>query len=312
MNIIEQAARRLQELRSSGVEIAPATMRAPKADVARDVAVGRPNNQRPAAGLGHAAPRAAGVERALAGGKHVEIDLARLAAMGYVTPNNPRSQIANEFRVVKRPILNNVHNRGKTPVERANLIMVTSSVPGEGKTFVSVNLALSIAMERDTRVLLVDADVSRPSLLDRLGLPSGLGLLDISPESGHDIDELLMHTNIERLSILPAGSPSRHATELLASGQMERVLEDLSGRDADRVIVFDAPPLLPSTESHVLASRMGQVVLVVEAERTTGDTLTRALAMLETCQVVLPLLNKATKPDVAGYYNYYAPPTDKA
>ena len=290
MNIIEQAARRLEELRRSGVEV-PAPARPAGAPTPARI-----HKQAKQISIAPADPA-----------KSVEIDLRRLAAQGYVTPDQSRTQIANEFRVIKRPILNNVHNRSAAPVERANLVMVTSSLPGEGKTFVAVNLAISIAMELDSTVLLVDADVSRPSVLQRLGLASSSGLLDVLTDSSRNVGDVLLRTNIDKLSILPAGAPSGRATELLASVQMTNLLEELASRYSDRILVFDAPPLLLSTESRVLASHMGQVVMVVEAERTPQHTVANALTTIESCPVVLPLLNKTSRPEVGNYYGYYGP-----
>ncbi len=289
LNIIEQAARRLEELRRSGVEV-PTPV---KGDAPAARRIGTPPRA-PASGT-----------NADASAPLAEIDLQRMALMGYVTPDSPRTQIANEFRVVKRPLLGNVQNRSAAPVERANLIMVTSSVPGEGKTFVSINLAISLAMELDSTVLLVDADVSRPSVLQRMGLSQAPGLLDVLTDPARSIGDVLLRTNIDKLSLLPAGAPSGHATELLASVQMTRLLEELATRYSDRIVVFDAPPLLPSTESRVLATQMGQVVLVVESERTSQQTLTNALTTLESCPVVLPLLNKSSRAEAGNYYGYY-------
>jgi protein-tyrosine kinase len=296
LNIIEQAARRLEELRRSGVEV-PGPVKGGSsagAGVASGVRRIGPAPRAPDSG---ASPDVSG--------PLIEIDLQRMALMGYVTPDSPRTQIANEFRVVKRPLLSNVQNRSAAPVERANLIMVTSSVPGEGKTFVSINLAISLAMELDSTVLLVDADVSRPSVLQRLGLSPAPGLLDLLTDPSRSVGEALLRTNIDKLSILPAGAPSGHATELLASVQMTRLLDELATRYADRIVVFDAPPLLPSTESRVLATQMGQVVLVVESEQTSQQTLTNALTTLESCPVVLPLLNKSSRAEAGNYYGYY-------
>jgi receptor protein-tyrosine kinase len=300
VNLIEQAARRLEQLRRSGVDVPSATRRAQNGTTVTSLG-GRsdaPESVRP--------PRPA-IDQTMASAKAVEIDLHRLAAMGYVTPDTPRTQIAGEFRAIKRPLLRNVYDRSAAPVERANLIMVTSSLPGEGKTFVAVNLAISMAMELDTTVLLIDADVSRPSLLQRLGLAPAPGLLDVLQDSSRSLGDVLLRTNIERLSILPAGAPSGRATELLASVQMKRLLDDLGSRYSDRILVFDAPPLLPSTESGVLASHMGQLVMVVEAERTSHQVVARAMATLENCPVVLPLLNKTSHAEVGNYYGYYAP-----
>jgi receptor protein-tyrosine kinase len=237
--------------------------------------------------------------------KQVEIDLARLASMGYLTANTARSRLADEYRVIKRPLLTNALQKSPTRVELGNLIMITSAVPGEGKTFTAINLALSMAMELDTTVLLVDADVARPSVLERLGLPRTKGLMDIVTEPGLDPADVLLRTNIERLSILPAGTHHPRATELLASDGMNRLLEELASRYEDRILVFDAPPLLPSTESRVLATHMGQVVVVVEAERTQRSLLIQALATIESCPVVMTLLNKVASSEVGSYYYGY-------
>jgi protein-tyrosine kinase len=298
VNIIEQAARRLEELRRSGVEV-PGPVRGGKGAGGGDALPGRSRTTSPQRPERTASPDP--------GTPVVEIDLQRMAQMGYVTPDSPRTQIANEFRVIKRPLLSNVHGRSAAPVERANLIMVTSSVPGEGKTFVSINLAISLAMELDSTVLLVDADVSRPSVLQRLGLSPAPGLLDVLTDPSRTVGDMLLRTNIDKLSILPAGAPSGHATELLASDQMTHLIDELASRYSDRILVFDAPPLLPSTESRVLATHMGQVVVVVESERTSHQTVTSALTTLESCPVVLPLLNKSSRADVGNYYGYYGP-----
>lgn len=227
--------------------------------------------------------------------------------MGYLTPETPRAQIADEFRVIKRPLLVNVNGKAAPPMARSNLIMVTSSLPGEGKTFVSVNLAISLAMELDKTVLLVDADVSRPSVLKRLGLPPSPGLLDILTNPSLQVADVMMRTNIDKLTLLPSGNANGRATELLASDAMDRLLDELATRYSDRIVVFDAPPLLPSTESRVLATYMGQVVIVVEADRTPQKSLSQALSTIDSCPVVLPLLNKIGRSEVGTYYGYYGP-----
>jgi len=297
VNIIEQAARRLEELQRSGVEVP------------------RPGGSTPGGGQdrGEGRRQAArvGVDRdAGQASKTVEIDFDRLMAMGYLTPSNSRSQIANELRIIKRPVLTNINGQVAAPVERANLVMVTSSVPGEGKTFVSVNLAISIAMELDRKVLLVDGDVSRPAVLERLGLPATRGLLDLLTNPDLKMSDVMLRTNIERLSVLPAGTAHAHATEILASDGMSALVQDMASRYPDRVIVFDAPPLLASTESRVLATRMGQVLVVVEADRTSQNTVAEAMATVEVCPVVLPVLNKTSRSDAGTYYGSYGQGND--
>ncbi|HUG25783.1 XrtA-associated tyrosine autokinase [Piscinibacter sp.] len=318
MSIIEQATRRLEELRRSGIELPPRTeAAAPGAEAGESLPARavRRLQEAGAATPGTARERQAEVREfaptghgpASAQSKHTCIDLDRLASMGYLTPGTPRAQIADEFRVIKRPMLMNILGKSAAPVERANLIMVTSSLPGEGKTFVAINLAVSMAMELDKTVLLVDADVSRPSVLTRLGLTPAPGLLDVLGDPSKDLSDVLLRTNIDTLSVLPAGAPNGRATELLASDGMNQLIEEMATRYADRILIFDAPPLLPSTESRVLATHMGQIVVVVEADRTPQKAVAQAMSTLEACPVVLPLLNKANHSEVGFYYGYYGP-----
>lgn len=321
MSIIDQAAKRLEELRRAGVElptgikpkeVEPAGL--PKSDAETIVELGRlykkpqvvdPAATRPVRAVLPQARNDSPFDKPHRQSKTVEIDLARLAALGYVTPDAPRTQLADEYRVIKRPLLTNASRKSSTSVERGNLIQITSAMPGEGKTFTSINLALSMAVEVDCTVLLVDADVARPAVLDRLGLPSAKGLLDVLTDSRLDLSDVLLRTNVERLSILPAGTHHARATELLASDGMTRLVDELATCYPDRILVFDAPPLLPSTESRVLATHMGQIVVVVEADRTQQSTLTQALATIENCPVVMTLLNKVVGSEVGSYYGYY-------
>lgn len=304
MSIIEQAARRLEQLRQSGVEVPSPSGARPSASPASPPATAALPLQ-PVRAPSAARARPALPQVPAPHSRHVRIDLDRLAAMGYLTPETPRAKMADEFRVIKRPLLQNVDaqvDSGQTG--NANLIMVTSALPGEGKTFVSVNLAMSMAMELDRTVLLVDADVARPALLPRLGVTASRGLLDVLADPSIELSDVLLRTNIEKLTLLPPGTPRAQATELLASDEMDRLLADIASRYSDRIVVFDAPPLLPSTESRVLASKMGQVVFVVEAQKTAQKAVRQALATIETCPVVMPLLNKANQSDVGFYYGY--------
>lgn len=232
----------------------------------------------------------------------MDIDLERLLKMGYVTPQAPSSRRAEEFRMIKRPLLTNARGNSAAPVKHANRIMVTSTLPREGKTFVSINLAMSIAIERDTTVLLIDADATRPAILERLGLPPARGLLDVLSEPGLDVQTVLLRTNVERLSILPAGTLQEQATELLASRSMAALVDQLALRFPSRILVFDGPPLLGSTESRVLAAHMGQIVLVIEADRTPQQSVADALLTLESCPVVMTMLNKASSSEAGSYY----------
>jgi protein-tyrosine kinase len=235
------------------------------------------------------------------------LDLTRLRQLGGVTPNEEKTQIAEEFRMIKRPLITNAINQGAGHIKNGNLIMITSAIAGEGKSFCAVNLAMSIAMEMDHTVLLVDADVARPSIPKYLGLQPQRGLLDLLLDDKLELADVMIRTNVEKLSILTAGKKNRHATELLASQSMTKLLADIGQRYRDRIVIFDSPPLLLTTESHVLATQMGQIVLVVEAETTPQKAVIEALRQIETCDVINLIYNKARAFPGVGYYgNYYA------
>jgi protein-tyrosine kinase len=235
------------------------------------------------------------------------INLARLKQAGMITPDGERSGLSEEFRQIKRPLLMNAFNQGVAPIKNGNLIMVTSSLPGEGKSFCSVNLAMSIAMEMDHTVLLVDADVAKPSIPQLLGLKADKGLLDLLLDESLQLSDVLIKTNVEKLTILPAGRGHRYSTELLASVAMRRLIEEMGKRYQDRIIIFDSPPLLATSEARVLASHMGQIVVVVEAQKTTHEAIREALKHLEHCEVVGMLLNKGRHAPGHDYYygSYY-------
>jgi exopolysaccharide/PEP-CTERM locus tyrosine autokinase len=339
MSIIEQATRRLEELKRAGVEVAwepataPVPVQPPRAVPERAL----PERDRAAPergalieplrpleggaepiGPGHssARDRAAGtvasgalVRLGLRQSRSVELDLARLAEQGCLVPGAPRSMLADELRAIKQPVLKNVRAQSAAPAgsAHANLIMVTSALAGEGKTFCALNLALSIASEVDSSVLLVDADVVRPSVLSRLGLHERFkGLLDLLSDTSLELPDLILKTNIPKLSVLPAGAPSIHSTELLASEAMRELLEDIATRYPERIVIFDAPPLLSTTESRVLAARMGQILMVVSAGSTPTIDLQQAFTALENCPTVMCVLNRSNHASEHRHYGYYA------
>lgn len=316
MSLIEQAAQRLEALRKAGADI-PETRLEPAVDGVSDDIATSPERftasldaptVEPSASDSNAqldlpprVMRPRGQQVRLS--KTVDIDLEVLAKSGYLTPDLQQSKIADEFRVIKRPVIRNAQGKD-THVDRANLVMVTSSLPGEGKSFVALNLAMSIATEIDSTVLLVDADVANPTLMKTMHLPPSKGLLDLLTRDSADVADVMLKTNVPKLSLLPAGTPHRRATEMLASDGMRDLVNEMANRYADRIIVFDSPPLLVTTEARVLASLMGQIVMVVEADRTTQSAVNHALETIESCPVVMMALNKAPRSDVGGYYAY--------
>ena len=287
MNLIEEAAKRLRQLEAAGVVRPP---HAPQ-DAAQPRLV--------TAEAGKRAPEARPAPART-------LDLARLQASGLITPTLRHSKLLQEFRLIKRPLIKHALGKSATQAPNGNLIMVTSALPDEGKSFVAVNLAMSLAMEVDCRVLLVDADVLAPSIPEVLRIEPAKGLMDVLTGSGIPLRETLLSTNVERLSLLLAGTPHANAAEFLASDAMSRLLAELSSRYPDRIVVFDSPPLLATTESRALATHMGQVVVAVEAQRTTHATLESALSTVESCPVVYTLLNKTPETRVGSYHGAYA------
>lgn len=233
------------------------------------------------------------------------INLAKLRQMGVITPEVEKTQIAEEFRLIKRPLIKNAFTQGPGAIKNGNLIMITSALAGEGKSFCAINLAMSIATEMDHTVLLVDADVARPSLPRYLGLNAERGLLDVLLDDKLELADVMLKTNVEKLSILLAGRKNRHATELLASQSMSDLLTEIAERYSDRIVIFDSPPLLLTSEAHVLASQMGQIVLVVAAEKTPQQAVKEALRQIESCDVVNLIYNKASSFPGGEYYGYY-------
>jgi exopolysaccharide/PEP-CTERM locus tyrosine autokinase len=236
----------------------------------------------------------------------VELDLAKMRDMGLVTAAGGRTSLLEEFRIIKRPLLDRAFGERREGEMPPNLIMITSSLPGEGKTYCAINLAMSIAMELDHTVLLVDADVARPSVLRTLGLPAQRGLMDILVDSKLDLADVLLRTNVDTLSILPAGTSTPRSTELLASSTMSNLVTEIANRYPDRVIIFDSPPLLLTSESRVLASHMGQIAVVVEAQTTTQHAVKEALHRLEGIPNVNLIYNKTRDiPGIEETYDYH-------
>lgn len=279
MDIIEQAAKRLEELRSAGIEVPTPDQKIGADKTASTLAPA------PMAAISQPVPPVS---------RQLNLDLSVLAAHGIVTPDRDRTQLADELRVLKRPLIQNASGKSAAPIKDANLIMITSAMPGEGKTYLATNLAMSIAMELDHRVLLVDADVARPSVPKVLGFGQEKGLLDVLTDSSLDLSQVLLRTNIEKLTLLPAGTQHPRATELLASDAMNHLLAEMAKRYPDRIIIFDSPPLLVTTEARALASHMGQVVLVVKAESTSHAEVKNAVVAIEGCPVKMVALNRAT------------------
>jgi exopolysaccharide/PEP-CTERM locus tyrosine autokinase len=309
VSIIEKAASRIDRKPSvtPAAKSAAAVTGTSAATIASAAAVALEHEAPRAAPLLAAAP-AAEAERAAPkfSTRRIELDLVRMRELGMVTAAGGRTPLLEDFRIIKRPLLQRAFGERAPGVKPGNLIMITSSLPGEGKTYCAINLAMSIAMELDHTVLLVDADVARPSVLRTLGLPPQRGLMDILVDDKLDMADVMLRTNVDTLSILPAGTSTPRATELLASSTMTNLVNEIASRYPDRIVIFDSPPLLLTSESRVLASHMGQIVMVVEAQTTTQHAVKEALSQLEGFNNVNLIYNKTRDlPGIEETYDYH-------
>lgn len=235
----------------------------------------------------------------------ITLDYQALSVQGYAVPDAESKQLAEELRLIKRPVVMNAFGKGAAPLKHGNLISIASSLPGEGKTFTALNLGLSIASEMDATVLLVDGDVIKASLTKLIGADTNRGLIDLLEDSGCSIKDVILDTQNPKLKIIPAGTRSAKSTELLASQAMERLLSELAERYRDRIILFDSPPILAASEASVLNHLMGQVLLVVEAGKTPVDAVKDSVARLDTDKAVGMILNKSRDTKVGGYLGSY-------
>lgn len=205
----------------------------------------------------------------------------RLRDVNMLVPGSKLApHFSDEYRRIKRPLLSNAFGKTASLVDQGNLIMVTSSVPGEGKTHTATNLALSIAQEKDHTVLLVDCDVNKHGISRIFGISDRKGLVEVLESDSLTIGDVILRTDIPELSIISSGKGNEYVTELLASQRMSDVVSELAARYDDRVIIFDSPPLLPTPQTQVLAGLVGQVAFVIEAGKTPQMVVEEALEMI--------------------------------
>jgi len=236
----------------------------------------------------------------------LQLNKKELESRGFLIDDGTRKNIKDEFRQIKRKLLNNAFGASSKTLNNSNLVMVSSSKPNEGKTFISINLALSIALEQDKTVLLIDADVLRPSINRELGFGQVPGLIEYLLGQKNDISEIMYSTNVDKLKVIPAGEPHHLSNELLASDRMESFAKELAERYPDRIVIFDCPPLIGVTETLVLANLMGQALVVVEESKTLLADIQKATENLNEDLALGLVLNKAIRShkDMYGYYGY--------
>ncbi|MDG5487581.1 AAA family ATPase [Sphingomonas sp. BGYR3] len=236
----------------------------------------------------------------------VAIDRAMLAEQGLLVPGSPVDVLAEEFRLAKRQVLLTADKVAASDDSRARMVLISSARPNEGKTFSAINLAISLAAEKDVQVLLVDADLAKPDVPRRLGIDTAPGLLDALADPDLDAETLILDTDIPNLSVLQAGMLRANDTELLASQRARQVLDALVQADPRRIVIFDSPPALAASPASVLALHVGQTLLVVRADRTTEGDLRETVALLDGCEHLQLILNSVTfqrsGPRFGSYY----------
>lgn len=241
-------------------------------------------------------------------GPAIAIDRAALSAAGLLPPKHQEMEIGSQYRKIKRPLISLALGRGREAVPNGRLIMVASALSGEGKTFTTLNVAFSMALEEELRVVLVDADVINPQISRMFAIAGEPGLLDAVSDPTIDCETLILPTDVPNLFLLPAGTKSERATELLASERMAEVMSQLMSTDGNRIFLFDSSPLLLTTEAHVLAEMAGQVVVVVRAEQTEERAFLEALSRVPQGRSVSLILNQSRLQNSGDYYYGYAAP----
>jgi len=293
MSIVEKAAEKLRTRQP--VEQQELPQAGPTAETPTAPTVERLHEQR------HA------VRRDVTDGEVVHIGLEVLARAGVLPSEDEASgRLSNEVRRAKLPLLNNATGKSAKVPEFADRIVVTSAVPGEGKTFTAINLALSLAREPDFEIVLLDADIPKSDVTRTFGLQGYPGLMDILADESRRPADVILRTDVPNLFLVPAGQRNPLAAEMFGGRRMGQVLEDLGASSKQRLLVFDSSPLLATPEARVLASQMGQVVVVVGAGHTRRYELKSALEGLGGSQYVGLILNKSRLPAIENpYYGYY-------
>jgi len=313
MSLVEKALKKLQDSRAAPVEGDPLSTTQPL-----EILTGAAVAQLPATGArSRPETQSAGAVAPVPSNKRIVLNREALRAADLLPPEEHARRISHEYRQIKRPLIAAAFGKGGERVTDGQLIMLASALPGEGKTFTSLNLGLSMALEKDLSVLLIDADVAKPHISRTFGVEKEPGLLDALANESLDVESLVIPTDVRGLSILPAGPRIETATELLGSRRMQQVVTAIGKRDPNRIVLFDSPPLLLTSESRAIASVVGQIIIVVRA----GFTLQRAVleaveslgAEMEKKSVGFILNQSEAAPPGAyyGYGEYYGDPEQK-
>lgn len=296
----------------------PEESRAPIAEAPVTEEARQPDAPQPSPGLRRGTAFAADIAQAsiampqqrAEGRRSAPVDRAALRAGGMIVPGGQITPLAEEFRMVKRQLLLTARavaaKETAKAADRARMVLVCSANPDEGKTFCAINLALSMAAEKDVEILLVDADFAKPDILERLGIPNGPGLLDALSGAVANVEDCIIDTDVPQLSVLPAGAKSISDTELLASDRARAILDGLAQANPRRIVIFDSPPALAASPASVLALHVGQVLVVVRADQTSEGDLRDTVSALDGCEHIQLVLNSVSfQPGGRRFGSYY-------
>lgn len=300
MSLVERALKKIQESRS---QVPPAHASQASLNTV-PMQAARPA---PQPSVTHAAPVVSAVPtlEPVRPTRVVHIDRDALRHAELLPPASQERQLAGEYRQIKRPLIANALGRGVPKIPGGHRIMIASAMPGDGKTFTSINLALSFSLEKDLSVVLVDADVAKAHLSRTFGVHNELGLMDLLRDEHLDVESLILPTDVPGLSILPAGKAIDTANELLASARMEQIANNITVRYPNRIVLFDSPPLLITTEAMTLSSAVGQIVMVVRAGVTPQSAVLDAIELLGEGKSIGLVLNQTDEQVRPGYYYQY-------
>lgn len=291
MSIVEKAIEKLQAARAAPRPVTPAPP--PSVPARAPAAVSLPMVARPVR------------ERTTGGTREIlQLDLSWLRSRGLLPSEDANAQVMDECRRIKWPLLAKAFGRDTPSIERGNVIMIASCVPNEGKTFMATTLAMTIAMERDCTVLLIDGDAAKPNITRDFRMEGRPGLIEALAGDSIDAEELVVDTSVAGLSFLPAGHRNPRAPELFASQRMDEVAARLAANDRNRIIIIDSSPLLATNEAQALAHVVGQILVVVRASHTLQPILREALGLLDATKAISLMLNQ-TEPSFGQYYGGY-------
>lgn len=291
MSIVEKAIEKLHAARAARRPVTPAPP--PSVPARAPAAVSLPTVARPVR------------ERTNGGTREIlQLDLSWLRSRGLLPSEDANAQVMDECRRIKWPLLAKAFGRDTPSIERGNVIMIASCVPNEGKTFMATTLAMTIAMERDCTVLLIDGDAAKPNITRDFRMEGRPGLIEALAGDSIDAEELVVDTSVAGLSFLPAGHRNPRAPELFASQRMDEVAARLAANDPNRIIIIDSSPLLATNEAQALAHVVGQILVVVRASHTLQPILREALGLLDATKAISLMLNQ-TEPSFGQYYGGY-------